>query len=105
MELRQTLQNEMENGPVRTVQNQQMQNRQAQNRRVRQMSKRMFSPRNLKLAVLALLLIVAGAVVSSCRGSKADVRTEETAAAGPVACEVTTAAAIKRDLPRFFEAT
>ena len=69
------------------------------------MSKTMFSPRNLKLAALMLLLIVAGIFVTSCRGSKANVRTEETASAAPAAVEVTTAAAIKRDLPRFFEAT
>ena len=69
------------------------------------MSKTMFSPRNLKLAVLMLLLIVAGVFVTSCRGSKANVRTEETASTAPPAVEVTTAAAIKRDLPRFFEAT
>jgi RND family efflux transporter MFP subunit len=52
-----------------------------------------------------LLLIVGGVFVTSCRGSKANVRTEETAAAAPPVAEVTTAAAIKRDLPRFFEAT
>ena len=69
------------------------------------MSKTTFSSRNLKLATLMLLLIVAGAFVTSCRGSKANVRTEETAATAPAAVEVTTAAAIKRDLPRFFEAT
>ncbi|HJT65095.1 MAG TPA: efflux RND transporter periplasmic adaptor subunit [Pyrinomonadaceae bacterium] len=65
----------------------------------------MFSPRNLKLAALVLLLIVAGVFVTSCRGSKANVRNEETTSAAPAAVEVTTAAAIKRDLPRFFEAT
>ena len=71
------------------------------------MSKTMFSPRNLKLAALMLLLIVAGVFVTSCRGSKANVRTEETSTTtnAPAVVEVTTAAAIKRDLPRFFEAT
>src|SRR5690349_18619011 len=69
------------------------------------MGKTKFSPRNLKLAALLLLPIVAGVFVTSCRGSKANVRTEETASTAPVAVEVTTAAAIKRDLPRFFEAT
>ena len=49
--------------------------------------------------------MLAGAVVS-CRGSKANVRKEEKAgASGPVAIEVTTAEAITRELPRFFEAT
>ena len=60
----------------------------------------------LKFVVLILLLVVTGVFVASCGGSKANVRKEETAAANqPVAIEVTTAAAIKRDLPRFFEAT
>ena len=57
--------------------------------------------------ILVLALVVAGAFVASCRGSKANVRKEETNAnAQPAAVEgVTTAAAIKRELPRFFEAT
>ena len=56
--------------------------------------------------VLILLLIAVGAFIASCGGSKANVRTDETAAnTQPVVVEVTTAAAIKRDLPRFFEAT
>jgi len=54
-----------------------------------------------------LVLIAVGVFVSSCGGSKANVRKDETTAEAnantPV--EVTTAAAIKRDLPRFFEAT
>jgi RND family efflux transporter MFP subunit len=67
----------------------------------------MFSRRNLKLAVFLLLLIVAGLFVASCRRSQANVRKEETSANAnaPVVIEVTTAAAITRDLPRFFEAT
>jgi RND family efflux transporter MFP subunit len=61
----------------------------------------------LKLALVMLLLIAIGAFVASCRGSKANVRKEESTAANaePAAVEVTTAAAIKRELPRFFEAT
>lgn len=57
--------------------------------------------------ILVLALVVAGAFVASCRGSKANVRKEESNAnAQPAAVEgVTTAAAIKRELPRFFEAT
>lgn len=70
------------------------------------MRKNMQSKRNLKLAALILVLIVAGIFVSSCGGSRANSRKEETAEANtPPAVEVTTAAAIKRDLPRFFEAT
>ena len=61
---------------------------------------------NLKSVVLILLLIAVGAFITSCGGSKANSRTEETAAnTQPVVVEVTTAASIKRDLPRFFEAT
>ena len=60
----------------------------------------------LKLALVMLLLVAVGAFVASCRGSKANVRKEESAAnSEPIAIEVTTAAAIKRELPRFFEAT
>lgn len=60
----------------------------------------------LKLTVLVLLLVAAAAFIASCGGSKANVRKEEANAnAQPAAVEVTTAAAIKRDLPRFFEAT
>jgi RND family efflux transporter MFP subunit len=71
------------------------------------MRNNMFSARTIKLAVFMLLLIVAGLFAASCRGSKANVRKEETStnATAPVVVEVTTAAAIKRDLPRFFEAT
>lgn len=57
------------------------------------------------MAVLILLLVVASVFVASCGGSKANVRKDEPAANQPVAVEVTTAAAIKRELPRFFEAT
>ncbi|HJP91206.1 MAG TPA: efflux RND transporter periplasmic adaptor subunit [Pyrinomonadaceae bacterium] len=57
----------------------------------------------LKSAVLILLLLAVGAFLASCGGSKANVRKDESAQ--PNVVEVTTAAAIKRDLPRFFEAT
>jgi RND family efflux transporter MFP subunit len=60
----------------------------------------------LKLTLGLLLLVAAGAFVASCGGSKANVRKAESAEnTQPVAVEVTTAAAIKRDLPKFFEAT
>jgi RND family efflux transporter MFP subunit len=66
----------------------------------------MRSKGNLKLVILILLLVAVGALIASCGGSKANVRKEELAAnTQPVVVEVTTAAAIKRDLPRFFEAT
>ena len=59
----------------------------------------------LQFATLILLLVVAGFFVASCGGSKANVRKEEPTANQPAPVVVTTAAAIKRDLPRFFEAT
>ena len=59
----------------------------------------------IKFAALILLLVVTGVFVASCGGSKANVRKEETATNQPAVVEVTTAAAIKRELPRFFEAT
>ena len=66
----------------------------------------MRSQVTLKFVVLTLLLVVTGVFVASCGGSKANVRKDETTAANqPVAIEVTTAAAVKRELPRFFEAT
>lgn len=66
----------------------------------------MRSKGNLKPVILILLLVAVGAFIASCGGSKANVRKEEAAAnTQPVVVEVTTAAAIRRDLPRFFEAT
>jgi multidrug efflux pump subunit AcrA (membrane-fusion protein) len=60
----------------------------------------------LKLVLLTLLLVAVGVFAASCGGSKANVRKSETSVnTQPAAVEVTTAAAIKRDLPRFFEAT
>ena len=66
----------------------------------------MRSQGKFSFAVLILLLVATAAFAVSCGGSKANVRKEEPAATSqPVAVEVTTAAAIKRELPRFFEAT
>jgi RND family efflux transporter MFP subunit len=66
----------------------------------------MQSPGKLKFVALIVLLLAASVFVASCGGSRANVRKEEPAgAAQPEAVEVTTAAAIQRDLPRFFEAT
>lgn len=64
----------------------------------------MHSPRKIKLVALALLLAASVVFAISCGGSKANVRNEETAKAPP-AVEVTTAAAITREVPGFFEAT
>jgi multidrug efflux pump subunit AcrA (membrane-fusion protein) len=66
----------------------------------------MLSPGNLKLIALLLLLVVGAVALAACGRSNANGKTESTsAAATPPAVEVTTAAAIKRELPRFFEAT
>jgi multidrug efflux pump subunit AcrA (membrane-fusion protein) len=61
-----------------------------------------------KMIRIVLLLGVLGALswlAISCGGSKANVRNEAGTAAAPAAIEVTTAPAILRELPRFFEAT
>src|SRR5689334_2696563 len=65
----------------------------------------MVSRTNIKLVALALLLVAATAFFAACGRSKANGKTETPATAAPPVVEVTTAAAIKRDLPRFFEAT
>jgi multidrug efflux pump subunit AcrA (membrane-fusion protein) len=57
------------------------------------------------LAIVATLLSGALLVATSCGGPKANVRKEEPTAAQPAAIEVTTATAIERELPQFFEAT
>ena len=69
------------------------------------MGNTMLSPRNLKLIALVLLLVVAVVGFTACGRSRANGKTETPASTAPAAIEVSTAAAIKRDLPRFFEAT
>jgi multidrug efflux pump subunit AcrA (membrane-fusion protein) len=67
---------------------------------------KMLSPGKLKLVLLALALLVVAALVAACGGPKANVRSDEASASpSPQAVDVTTAAAITRDLPKFFEAT
>ena len=68
----------------------------------------MFSQRIKSLVQSSALAALGSAVVlfaTSCGGSKANVRTEAGTPAQPVAVEVTTATAISRELPQFFEAT
>ena len=65
----------------------------------------MHSPRKLQFAALALLLTAAVVFSVSCGGSKANVRKDESTANTPAPVEVTTAAAIIREVPGFFEAT
>jgi membrane fusion protein, multidrug efflux system len=64
----------------------------------------MRSPEKMKSVVAIVALMCIAGFVASCGGSKANVRKEE-ASATPKTLEVTTAAAIKRELPQFFEAT
>jgi multidrug efflux pump subunit AcrA (membrane-fusion protein) len=68
---------------------------------------RLFTLPTRTLYVLLLLGALSGLIVftSSCGGSKANVRKDETTAQQPAAVDVTTATVIVRDLPRFFEAT
>lgn len=65
----------------------------------------MHSHRTIKLAALSLLLTLFVIFSISCGGSKANVRKEESTANAPAVVEVTTAAAITREVPGFFEAT
>ena len=58
----------------------------------------------LKLFYMVALLSAAAIFAASCGGSKANV-TNNTNSTQPVIIEVTTAAAIMRELPKFFEAT
>lgn len=68
----------------------------------------MLSPRLRPSPLQLLSLAVALAsllLATSCGGSKANVRKDDTNASAQPAVEVTTAPAIVRELPRFFEAT
>lgn len=65
----------------------------------------MLSARKIQVLFLAIALAGIGVLATSCGGSKANVRSEPTAANSPSVIEVTTAPAILRELPRFFEAT
>jgi len=69
----------------------------------------MFSPRvqlsRLQLVSLLVALCGLSLFATSCGGSKANVRKDQTNSAPPAAVEVATATAIVRELPRFFEAT
>ncbi|MEK6283343.1 MAG: efflux RND transporter periplasmic adaptor subunit [Acidobacteriota bacterium] len=64
----------------------------------------MFSSKPLQILSLALILAGLLFLATSCGGSKANVRTDETNTQ-PTVVDVTTASAILRELPRFFEAT
>jgi len=64
----------------------------------------MFSHRLAQVVPLAVVVTLSVFSVS-CGGSKANVRNEATPLTLPAVVDVTTAPAITRDLPRFFEAT
>ncbi len=65
----------------------------------------MFSHRLAQVALLAAVVVTLSVFSVSCGGSKANVRNEATPVTLPAVVDVTTAPAITRDLPRFFEAT
>ena len=65
----------------------------------------MFFSNKARILLIAATLIGLSLVAISCRGSKANVRDENTTTTVPPIVDVTTVAAISRDLPRFFEAT
>src|SRR5688572_42914 len=65
----------------------------------------MLTSKHIKALVLAAILCAVSVLAISCGGSKANVRIEPYATPSPAVVEVTTAPAIMRDLPRFFEAT
>jgi len=61
---------------------------------------------HFKVVIFCLTLLLVSAFAISCGGSKANARKDEAANANtPKVIEVTTAAAIRRDLPEFFEAS
>ncbi len=65
----------------------------------------MFVPKIIRVLSLGGLLGAVTLFAISCGGSKANVRTEAATPAAPEPVEITTAPAILRELPRFFEAT
>src|SRR4051812_4952691 len=72
--------------------------------RVQGMNKTMQVPSKFKTVALIVALLAVAALIAACGGSKANVRKDDTAAT-PKVVEVSTAAAISRELPQFFEAT
>jgi multidrug efflux pump subunit AcrA (membrane-fusion protein) len=59
----------------------------------------------LKILILAGLIAVIAALAIACGGSKANVTHDPSTPVPPLAVDVTTAPAIMRELPRFFEAS
>jgi multidrug efflux pump subunit AcrA (membrane-fusion protein) len=67
--------------------------------------KRMFSHRLIQVVFLGVFAVGLSLFAISCGGSRANVRNETTPESSPAVVDVTTATAITRELPRFFEAT
>ena len=65
----------------------------------------MISQKRLRFFLIGCTLLALAALAVSCGGSKANVRTEAGASPSPTPIEVSTATAIRRELPRYFEAT
>ena len=65
----------------------------------------MTLPKQSRFLLLVLALLALAAFALSCGGSKANVRSSASASPSPAAVDVTTAPAIMRQLPRYFEAT
>jgi len=63
-----------------------------------------LSPKTISLLLLSASLTLVALLAIACGGSKANVRQEQ-ANSAPVAIDVTTATAIVRELPQYFEAT
>ena len=68
-------------------------------------SRLVLSPKMISVLSLSALLTAVGLLSAGCGGSKANVRQEQANAAQPVAVDITTATAIVRELPQYFEAT
>ncbi|MFN2510269.1 MAG: efflux RND transporter periplasmic adaptor subunit [Pyrinomonadaceae bacterium] len=65
----------------------------------------MFSHRLIQVILVFVVVVALSVLAVSCGGSKANVRPEAPPVTSPAAVDVTTAQAISRELPRFFEAT
>ena len=65
----------------------------------------MIAQREIRFWLLMLALCVVASFAAACGGSKANTRPGANASPAPAAIDVTSAAAIQRQLPRYFEAT
>ena len=65
----------------------------------------MLSRKTIQVLLLSVVLTLALLLAAACGGSKANVRQEQANSAQPAAVDVTTATAIVRELPQYFEAS